>query len=99
MNTSNPPDTTATAEIVDRNIRAMLAHRQQLERAKTIQERVADAITQFSGSMPFVYLHLVLFGGWIGINVGWLPLPRFDPSLVLLAMFASVEAIFLSTFV
>jgi uncharacterized membrane protein len=49
--------------------------------------------------MTFVYLHLVLFGAWILANVGWLPLPRFDPTLVVLAMFASVEAIFLSTFV
>lgn len=49
--------------------------------------------------MLFVYLHLVLFGGWIITNVKWSPLPKFDPSFVILAMFASVEAIFLSTFV
>jgi uncharacterized membrane protein len=49
--------------------------------------------------MAFVVLHLVLFGLWIVINLGWLPVKRFDPSFVVLAMFASVEAIFLSTFV
>lgn len=50
--------------------------------------------------MKFVYIHLVLFGLWIVINLGWLPgVPRFDPSFVVLAMVASVEAIFLSTFV
>ena len=49
--------------------------------------------------MPFVYLHLLMVGLWIVINLGWLPLPRFDPSFVILAMVASVEAIFLSTFV
>ncbi len=49
--------------------------------------------------MKFVYIHLLLFGGWIAINLGWLPLPKFDPSFVVLAMVASVEAIFLSTFV
>ncbi|MEJ1715100.1 DUF1003 domain-containing protein, partial [Escherichia coli] len=47
-----------------------------------------------------VYLHAAVFGLWIIINVGWLPIvPPFDPSLVILAMVASVEAIFISTFV
>jgi uncharacterized membrane protein len=64
-----------------------------------LQDKAADAITRFTGSMTFVYIHLVLFGLWILINVGWLPGPKFDPSLVILAMGASVEAIFLSTFV
>jgi uncharacterized membrane protein len=50
--------------------------------------------------MRFVYIHLVLFGSWIIINLGWIPgVPKFDPSFVVLAMVASVEAIFLSTFV
>jgi uncharacterized membrane protein len=50
--------------------------------------------------MPFVYLHAVIFGLWIAINLGAIPgVPRFDPTLVVLAMVASVEAIFLSTFV
>jgi uncharacterized membrane protein len=50
--------------------------------------------------MRFVYIHLLLFGGWIAVNLGGIPgVPRFDPSFVVLAMVASVEAIFLSTFV
>jgi uncharacterized membrane protein len=49
--------------------------------------------------MTFVFLHLVLFGLWIVWNLGWLGLKPFDASFVVLAMFASVEAIFLSTFV
>ena len=40
-----------------------------------------------------------MYGGWIVINLGWLPLPKFDPTFVVLAMVASVEAIFISTFV
>lgn len=43
-----------------------------------------------------VSLHLVLFGLWLVLNLGWLPLPRFDPTFVILA---SIEAIFRSTFV
>jgi len=61
---------------------------------------MSDAITRFTGSMRFVYIHAFLFGGWIIWNLGWIPgLPLFDPSFVVLAMAASVEAIFLSTFV
>lgn len=89
----------AFAAVVERNINALLERRRQAEQAKSMQERIADRITCFTGSMRFVYLHLVGFGLWIAINAGLLPLPRFDPSFVILAMFASVEAIFLSTFV
>src|SRR3954468_6944440 len=85
--------------IVERNINALLARRRQEESKKSLPDRIADAITRFTGSMRFVYLHVALFGAWIVINLGWTPLPVFDDSLVLLAMIASVEAIFLSTFV
>jgi uncharacterized membrane protein len=51
------------------------------------------------GEHAFTYLHLVLFGLWILIDLGLTSVPRFDPSFVGLAMVASVEAIFLSTFV
>lgn len=87
------------AKVVERNINALLQHRQQEEEKKTTEERVADNITKFTGSMLFVYIHLALFGTWILWNVGAMGLKPFDPSFVVLAMFASVEAIFLSTFV
>jgi uncharacterized membrane protein len=89
----------ALAQVMERNIEALLAKRRQEEREKGLQERIADAITRFTGSMSFVYLHLIGFSLWIVVNLGWTPLPRFDPTFVVLAMFASVEAIFLSTFV
>jgi uncharacterized membrane protein len=87
------------AGVVERNIKAILARRQLEEREKSLQDKLADRITRFTGSMRFVYLHLAIFGAWIVVNLGWTPLPRFDPSFVVLAMVASVEAIFLSTFV
>ncbi|HET7463352.1 MAG TPA: DUF1003 domain-containing protein [Longimicrobium sp.] len=87
------------AGVVERNIRALLARRQLEDAAKPAGERMADAITRFTGSMRFVWIHLALFGAWIVVNLGWTPLSRFDPSFVVLAMAASVEAIFLSTFV
>ncbi len=87
------------ADVVERNIQALLSRRNREEKTKSIQERIADAISRFAGSMTFVYLHLIGFGLWIIVNLGWTPLPPFDPTFVVLAMFASVEAIFLSTFV
>src|ERR671916_2207055 len=88
------------AKVVERNIRALLEQRQEQQGSRSKQEKIADAVTRFTGSMRFVYIHLGVFGTWIVINLGWVPgVPRFDPSFVVLAMVASVEAIFLSTFV
>ena len=87
------------ARIVERNIDALLQRRKLEEKQKTVEEKIADAVTRFTGSMLFVYIHLVVFGVWIIWNTSWIGLQPFDPSFVILAMFASVEAIFLSTFV
>jgi len=62
------------------------------ERAQNVQNRIADRITAFSGSMAFVYLHLLWFGCWIAFGVERYPYG-------LLTMIVSLEAIFLSTFV
>ncbi len=99
---SNPPvdrHPSGLAPVVERNIQALLARRRDEEQQRKTQDRVADSITGFTGSMHFVYLHLLIFGFWIVVNLGWLPIKPFDPSFVTLAMVASVEAIFLSTFV
>ncbi|AUX46594.1 hypothetical protein SOCE26_081000 [Sorangium cellulosum] len=87
--------------VVRRNIQALLQVRTELERKKGFQERLADTITAFTGSMTFVFLHAAVFGGWILVNTGIVPFIKpFDPfPFVMLAMIASVEAIFLSTFV
>jgi uncharacterized membrane protein len=86
--------------VLDRNISTLISRRAKEEKELGLEERISLAITRFTGSMPFVYLHVVVFGVWIAINEGWLPLlPAWDPSLVILAMAASVEAIFITTFV
>ncbi len=87
------------ADIVERNIKALLARRKQEDLSRNLSERISDNVTKFTGSMLFVVIHLCMFGLWIVWNLGWLGLPPFDESFVVLAMFASVEAIFLSTFV
>lgn len=90
---------TPLARVVERNIEALRARRLEDEQARSRQGKAADRVSRFTGSMTFVYIHLVLFGAWIVWNVGWLPLRPFDPQFTVLAMAASVEAIFLSTFV
>jgi uncharacterized membrane protein len=62
------------------------------ERAESVQNRVADRITAFAGSMAFVYLSALWFGSWIAFGVEKYP-------YALLTMIVSLEAIFLSTFV
>jgi uncharacterized membrane protein len=62
------------------------------KRAEVTQNRVADRITAFSGSMLFVYVHIIWFSCWIGFGVEKYPYG-------LLTMIVSLEAIFLSTFV
>ncbi len=87
------------APVVERNIETLLRRRREEQGRRGAEDRIADAVSRFAGSMRFVYLHLLLYGAWIAVNLGWTPLRAFDPSFVILAMEASVEAIFLSTFV
>ncbi|MFD4552753.1 DUF1003 domain-containing protein [Streptomyces sp. NPDC058469] len=70
-------------------------------RMRGTQDRVADAITAFAGTMLFVYLHALWFAVWIALNEGLLGQAGiFDPyPYGLLTMIVSLEAIFLSTFV
>ena len=61
------------------------------ERAADFQLRLADHITAFAGSMPFVYIHAIAFGVWM-LFIERSPWPT-------LTLIVSLEAIFLSTFV
>lgn len=88
------------AGVLERNIAALLARRRAEERARSRSERLADAVTRFAGRMAFVWLHLAVVAAWVAVNVGAVPgVPRFDRTFVILATVASVEAIFLSTFI
>lgn len=65
------------------------------------QDRAADRVTAFAGSLSFVYIHTVWFGLWIALNVGLIAVGvSFDEyPFGLLTMIVSLEAIFLATFV
>lgn len=87
--------------VMHRNIRALTEVRLHEEAMKSLSDRVADRVTGFAGSMTFVLVHAVWFGGWLIANMNWIPgVKPWDPfPFVMLAMIASVEAIFLSTFI
>ena len=82
--------------MVTRDTQIVTSHpalQQHLEQRRgSLQNRTADKITQFAGSMVFVYVHVVWFALWIGFRVEKYPFG-------LLTMIVSLEAIFLSTFV
>lgn len=93
-------DNPALSKVIEKNIRTIIHLRTKAARERSLQARIADAITSFSGRMVFVYVHIVWFGMWILLNTGWLGVPVFDPfPYGLLTMIVSLEAIFLSTFV
>jgi len=105
QSTSTPPapgrsENAGLASVVHKNIASVVEMRGAEDRGKSLQERIADLLTRFSGSMLFVYVHSIWFGVWIALNTGWLGSEPFDPfPFSLLTLVVSLEAIFLSTFV
>ena len=75
----------------------------EVEDNRTPVMKVADWISDFSGSLPFLFLHCAIFAAWISLNVGALAhtsLGGWDPfPFGLLTMVVSLEAIILSVFV
>jgi len=92
--------------VEDGNLFPVLAQRvgderRAIEALKRAEDRAADRITQFAGSLTFVYIHTAWFGLWVALNVGLLGSAiTFDKfPFGLLTMIVSLEAIFLATFV
>src|SRR5437870_13577833 len=76
--------------VVPESQNPILKKHREMRRA-SLQNRIADAVTKFAGSMVFVYVHILWFSLWIGFRVEKFPFG-------LLTMIVSLEAIFLSTF-
>lgn len=94
---------TTQTQIIRKNIAAIAKVQKKEDGRRSASDRMADAITHFSGSMAFVIFHCIWFGVWIVLNVGLVRIRHFsdfDPfPFGLLTMIVSLEAIFLSTFV
>ena len=85
---------------IERYIRTIVHMRLKAARERSVSQRIADVVTSFSGTMIFVYIHIIWFSVWILLNSGLLGMEPFDPfPYGLLTMIVSLEAIFLSTFV
>ena len=99
-NKDNGDDNPALSKVIERNIRTIIHLRTKASRQRTLQDRIADVITSFSGRMIFAYVHIIWFVVWILLNTGSLGVRPFDLyPYGLLTMIVSLEAIFLSTFV
>jgi uncharacterized membrane protein len=92
-------DNPALSRVIDRNIRTLIRLRLNAARARSLQDRIADAMTSFSGRMLFLYIHIAWFIAWFVINTGRFGVRPFDPfPYGLLTLIVSLESIFLSTF-
>ena len=93
-------DNPALSLIIQNNIRKIIQVRLKAASEKSLQDRIANAMTSFSGSMLFFYIHLTWFSLWFLLNTGHLGITPFDPyPYGFLTVVVSLEAIFLATFV
>jgi uncharacterized membrane protein len=100
---SSIPEDRAKGRSVDdltkQNVDVILNLEKAERELRTPTDRIAEAIANFCGSMTFVWVHVVWFGGWILINE--IPgVSHIDPfPFTFLTLVVSLEAIFLSTFI
>lgn len=91
------------SQIMRKNVSAIIEMQKKEAEGQSLQDRLAALMTDFSGSMAFVYIHAAWFSLWFLLNLGIFRIPRltqFDPyPFGLLTLIVSLEAIFLSTFV
>ncbi len=86
-------------ELTEQNVDKVSQLEESAKQNRTSTDRIAEAIANFCGSMTFVWVHVIWFGGWILLNL--IPgLPHFDQfPFTFLTLVVSLEAIFLSTFI
>jgi uncharacterized membrane protein len=91
----------ATAdELTATNVRSVVDLDRKARETASLTDRIADRIAGFCGSMPFVWIHVLWFGGWMAWNALSPSRERFDPfPFTFLTLIVSLEAIFLSTFI
>src|SRR3954447_17500007 len=71
--------------VLERNVRTLVEHFAEQEKARSRADRIAVRISGFIGSMKFVYLHVIVITLWILGDLGWLPgLPAYDTTFAVL---------------
>jgi uncharacterized membrane protein len=85
---------------IQEHIETIAKHEQEFNAKRSTGERVADRIATFAGSFPFVFLHIVFFGGWVFTNSTIIYSHTFDPfPYPLLDTIVALEAILLASFI
>ena len=97
---AGPGATQASADDLTRdNVESMRRVEEQAMAKRTRADRIAAFVASFCGSMPFVWLHVLLFFAWLLLN-SWPGIKHFDPyPFTFLTLVVSLEAIFLSAFI
>src|ERR1043166_8201708 len=92
-------DTGSFEQLTKRNIEVVRKLEEAANEERTTSDRVARVVARFCGSMTFVWVHVFVFAGWIGVNL--VPgVTHIDPfPFTFLTFIVSLEAIFLSTFI
>jgi len=95
----NRPDGPSVEQLTEQNVETVTRLEEASREQRTPTDRLAEKIANFCGSMTFVWVHVVWFGGWIVLNL--IPgVPHFDQfPFTFLTLVVSLEAIFLSTFI
>jgi uncharacterized membrane protein len=90
---------TCADDLTRENVQSMRRVEEAALANRSRADRMAAFIATFCGSMPFVWLHVVAFACWIGLN-SWPGLAHWDPyPFTFLTLVVSLEAIFLSSFI
>jgi uncharacterized membrane protein len=86
---------------VQKNIDSIIRLDKETSQQRSIAEHIADKVTTFAGSTPFIIFHIVWFGGWVLLNLRLIPgIIPFDPfPFSFLTLVVSLEAIFLALLV
>ena len=99
--TANKPSSTAADVQAKKNVESIMRLEKEAIHSRSPAERIADKVTTYAGSPPFIILHILWFAGWILTNVGLIPsVAPFDPfPFSFLTLVVSLEAIFLTLLV
>ena len=87
------------ANVIERNVNALLHHKKEEASKRNFREILIDSVMVFISSMISLFIHTLILLTWVVWNMGWIHVRPFDPRFTILETLATIEAIFLTTFV